>query len=84
VLTLALHGINGESAGNTTSWTRNPPEEGDSAGNYQFIEEESTQGRGFYRESPAYLHGFWLVRSKFEENPSNGNNSRISSSYPIY
>jgi hypothetical protein len=59
---------------------RNPPEEeGDSAGNYQLIDKESTQGRGFLRELPAYLRGFRPVRSKFAVNPSNGNNSRISS-----
>jgi hypothetical protein len=57
---------------------RNPPEEGDSAGNYQLIDEESTQGRGFLRELPAYFRGFRPVRSKFAENPLNGNNSRIS------
>jgi hypothetical protein len=63
----------------TTTWTRNPPEEGDSAGNYQLIDEESTQGRGFHREFLAYSRGFRPVRSKCEENPSHGNNSRISS-----
>jgi hypothetical protein len=61
VPTLALHGINRESAGN-----------------YQLIDEESTQGRRFHRELPVYLLGFRLVRSKFIENSSNGNNSRIS------
>jgi hypothetical protein len=61
VPTLALHGINRESARN-----------------YQLIDKESTQGRGFHRELPAYLIGFRPVRSKFVENPSNGNNSRIS------
>jgi hypothetical protein len=61
VPTLALHGINRESAGN-----------------YQLIDEESTRGKGFHRELPAYLLGFRPVRSKFLENPSNGNNSRIS------
>jgi hypothetical protein len=61
VPTLALDGINRESAGN-----------------YQLIDEESTRGRGFHRESPAYLLGFRPVRSKFLENPSNGNNPRIS------
>jgi hypothetical protein len=58
--TLALHGINRESAGN-----------------YQLIDEESTRRRGFHRELPAYLLGFRPVRSKFMENPSNCNNSRI-------
>jgi hypothetical protein len=61
VPTLALHGINGESAGN-----------------YQLIDEESIQGRGFHRKLPVYLLGFRPVRSKFVENPLNGNNSRIS------
>jgi hypothetical protein len=61
VPTLALHGINRESAGN-----------------YQLIDKESTRGRRFLRELPAYLLGFRPVRSKFMENPSNGNNSRIS------
>jgi hypothetical protein len=61
VPTLALHGINRESAGNC-----------------QLINEESTRGRGFHREIPAYLLGFRLVRSKFVENRSNGNYSRIS------
>jgi hypothetical protein len=81
VPTLALHGIHGESARNyhlideestegreippgiTSSYTRNPPEEGDSTGNYQLIYSDSGP-----------------VRSKFAENPSNGNNYRISSS----
>jgi hypothetical protein len=53
---------------------------GEYAGNYHLMDEESTGGREFRQELPAYLHGFWLVRSKFTENPSNGNNSRISSS----
>jgi hypothetical protein len=46
--------------GITTSWARNPPEEQDSVGNYryQLIDKESTQGRGFHRELPAYSHGF--------------------------
>jgi hypothetical protein len=61
VPTLALHGINRESAGN-----------------YQFIDEESTRGRGFHRELPVHLLGFRPERSKFVENPLNGNNSRIS------
>jgi hypothetical protein len=59
---------------------RNPSEEGDSTGNYQLIDKESAQGREFHRELPAYLRGFRLVRSKYVENPSNGNNSRIRSS----
>jgi hypothetical protein len=59
--TLALHGINRESAGN-----------------YQLMDEESTRRRGFHRELPAYLLGLRLVRSKFVDNPSKGNNSRIS------
>jgi hypothetical protein len=50
----------------------------ESAGNYQLIDKESTQGRGFHRELPAYLLGFRPERSKFVENPSNGNSSRIS------
>jgi hypothetical protein len=53
---------------------------GESAGNYQLIDKESTSGKGFHQELPAYLLGFRLVRSKLAENPSNGNNSRISSS----
>jgi hypothetical protein len=57
------------------TWVRNP-----GIGNYQLIDEESTRGKGFHRELPAYLLGFRPVRSKFAENPSNGNNSRISSS----
>jgi hypothetical protein len=40
----------GNLPGITTSWTRNPPEEEDSAENYQLRDEESTRGRGFYRE----------------------------------
>jgi hypothetical protein len=48
------------------------------AGNYQLIDEESTRGRGFHRELPVYLLKFRPVRSKFVENPSNGNNFRIS------
>jgi hypothetical protein len=66
--------------GITTSWTRNPPKEWNSARNYQLIDEESTRGKGFHRESPAYLHRFRPVTSKCAENPSNCNNSRISSS----
>jgi hypothetical protein len=50
----------------------------ESAENYQLIDEESTRERGFHWELPAYLLGFRLVISKFVENPSNGNNSRIS------
>jgi hypothetical protein len=80
--TLALHGRNSDSAGNyqlidvestvsmgfppgvTSSGTRNPPE----------------GGRGFHRELPAYCLGFRPERSKFAENPSSGNNSKINSS----
>jgi hypothetical protein len=36
------------------SGTKNPPEEWDSAKNYQLIDEESTQGKAFYRELPAH------------------------------
>jgi hypothetical protein len=61
VPTLALHGINRESAGN-----------------HQLIDEESTRGRGFHRELPVHILGFRPVRSKFVENPLNGNDSRIS------
>jgi hypothetical protein len=50
----------------------------ESAGNYQLIDKESTRGRGFPRESPVHLLGFRPIRSKFIENPLNGNNSRIS------
>jgi hypothetical protein len=50
----------------------------ESAGNYQLIEEESTRGRGFHRELPVHLPGSRPVRSKFVENPLNGNDSRIS------
>jgi hypothetical protein len=77
---LALHGINGESAGNYHLIDE------ESTGGRGFCRElpahrrEFTRGRGFYRERPAYLLGFRLVRSKLAENPSNGNNSRISSS----
>jgi hypothetical protein len=59
---------------------RNPPEKGDSVGNYQLIDEESTRGRGFHRELRAHLCRFRAVRSKFAENLSNSNNFRISSS----
>jgi hypothetical protein len=59
---------------------RNPPGEGNSTWNYQLIDEESTRGRGFHRELPAYLLGSRPVRSIFAENPLNGNNSMISSS----
>jgi hypothetical protein len=59
---------------------RNLLEERDFDGNYQLIDEESTRGRGFPRELLAYLREFRPVKSKFTENPSNGNNSRISSS----
>jgi hypothetical protein len=55
VPTFALHGING-----------------DSAGNYCLIDEESTQGREFHRELSAHLPRFRPVRSKCTENPSNG------------
>jgi hypothetical protein len=50
----------------------------ESAGNYQLIDEESTRRRGFHLELPAYFFGFRPVRSKFVENPSNSDNSRIS------
>jgi hypothetical protein len=30
----------------TTTWTRNPPEECESAGNYQLVDKESIQGKG--------------------------------------
>jgi hypothetical protein len=50
----------------------------ESAGNYQLIDKESKRGRGFYRELPVHLLGFRPVRSKFVENPLNGNNSRIN------
>jgi hypothetical protein len=66
--------------GNTISWTRNPLSEWDFSGNNQLIDKESTQGRRFHRELTAYLRGFSPVRSKCAENPSKGNNSRISSS----
>jgi hypothetical protein len=49
-----------------------------SAWNYQFRDQKSTRGRGFHRELPANLLGFRPVRSKLAENPSNGNNSKIS------
>jgi hypothetical protein len=49
-----LEGI-GILPGITTSWMRNPPEEWDSAWNYQLIYDESNQVRGFYWELPAYL-----------------------------
>jgi hypothetical protein len=42
---------------------RNPPKEGDFAGNYELIDKESTRGMGFYRELPAYLLGFRLGNS---------------------
>jgi hypothetical protein len=61
VPTLALHGINRESAGN-----------------YQLIDKESTRGRGFHQELQVHLLRFRPVRSKFVENPLNGNNFRIS------
>jgi hypothetical protein len=50
----------------------------ESAGNYQLIDKVSTRGRGFHRELPVHLLGFRPVRSKFVENPLDGNNSRIS------
>jgi hypothetical protein len=55
--------------GITTIWMRNPPEERDSAGNYQLKDKESTLGRGFHQESPAYFRGLRPVRSKSAENP---------------
>jgi hypothetical protein len=84
VLTLALHGIYRESAGNYNIMNEESTR-GDSAGNYQLIDEESTQGRGFLQELLAYLRGFRPVKSKFfAENLSKGNNSRISSSRSVY
>jgi hypothetical protein len=74
----------GNMPGITAPWTKNPPEEGDFAGNYQLIDEESTGGRGFHRELLAYLCGFRPVRSKCAENPSNGNNSCWISSSKSY
>jgi hypothetical protein len=90
VPTLALNG-------SKESWNRCHPEEvgptlalhginRESVGNYHLIDEESTQGRGFLRESPAYLCGFRPVRSKFAENPSNATVTIPGSaaSNPIY
>jgi hypothetical protein len=79
VPTLPLHGINWESSGNYHLINEKSIGGRESAGNYQLIDEEATHGRGFHRELPAYLLGFRPVRSKFAENPSNSNNSRISS-----
>jgi hypothetical protein len=44
---VALPGIN-------TSWTRNNPEEWDSARIYQLIDKESTRERGFHLELLAH------------------------------
>jgi hypothetical protein len=55
----------GNLLGITTSKMRNPPEEGDSARNYQLIDKESTRGEGFHRELAAYLLVFRPVRTKF-------------------
>jgi hypothetical protein len=80
VPTLPLHGING-----------------DSARNYNLIDEKSTGGMEFRQELPAHRQGIHLRKgippgitslftriqagkTKCVENPSNGNNSRISSS----
>jgi hypothetical protein len=81
-LTIALHGIHGESAvkyhlineESTAGWgfRRELPAHS--------VDEGSPRGRGFHRELPANLLGFRPVRSKLADNPSNGNNSRISSS----
>jgi hypothetical protein len=84
VPTLTLHRINRDSAGKTTSWTKNPPEEWNSAGNYQLVDKESTQGRGFYRESPDYLCRFRPARSKCTENPLNSTIPGSAAPNPIY
>jgi hypothetical protein len=78
--TLALHGINGESAGNypliNEECTR---------GRGFWLKLTAHRrgihppGRGFHWELLTHLLGFRPVRSKFAENPSTGNNSRISS-----
>jgi hypothetical protein len=47
----------------TTSLTRNPPEEEDSVGNYQIIDEKSTRGREFHRELPAYQNSVKILRT---------------------
>jgi hypothetical protein len=55
-------------SGITSSGTRDPLEEWDSAGKYQPIDEKSTPG-------PAHGSGFRLARSKCaKKNPPNGNN----------
>jgi hypothetical protein len=54
-----------------TTWTKNPPEEWDTAGNDQLIDKGSTRGSGFHRELPAYSRGIQAgkikVRGKFFE-----------------
>jgi hypothetical protein len=42
-------------SGSTSSGMMNPPEKSDSTMNYQLIDKESTQGRGFRQESPAHF-----------------------------
>jgi hypothetical protein len=63
----------------TSSETTYPPEEGDSTGNYQLTDEESTQAGDSARFYQLNSHSLRLIRSKCAENPPNGNNSGISS-----
>jgi hypothetical protein len=48
----------------TTSWTRNPMEEWNSAGNYWLMDEESTRRMKFRRKLLAHGHRFRPARSK--------------------
>jgi hypothetical protein len=66
---------NGISLGITSSWTTNPPEEWDSSGNHQLMNDESTGRMGFLWESQGHGRGF---RSKWGKNPPKSNNSRFS------
>jgi hypothetical protein len=59
-----IHRKNGILPGITGSRTRNPPKELDSAGNYQFLDEEFTGRMEFRRGLLAHGCGFRPARSK--------------------
>jgi hypothetical protein len=64
----------------TSSWKRNPQQEWDFTGNSRLLDEESTRGRRFRRESPAQrpIH---TCKIKMPGTP-NGNKSRTGSIAP--
>jgi hypothetical protein len=59
-----IHRKNGILSGITGFWTRNPREEGNLAGNYRLLNEESTGRMEFRQELLAHCRGFRPARSK--------------------